>query len=93
MKTALRLLIVTCLLLTASVAFAGDYWNLSSNRYSYSYSLTRCYDSFYAFPQQNTYIYRQDLGSGISIYSSGPLVQYGVQSSPYPVQSRGWFYR
>lgn len=70
---------------TASSVSAADRWGRPSyghNCYQQSYGMR-----FHAFPQQNTYIYQQELGSGITMYSTGPLMQYGADAPLYvPLQ-------
>ena len=70
----------------------NGYSSGSSSRSSYG---TRTY----SFPQQNTIVIQQDLGGGNSVFSSGPLVQYGADAPLYVPQQqpinapRGWLGR
>ena len=89
----------------ASPASAADRWgrssygsrsNCGSNYGSYnSYGSSRSNQDILFFPQQNQLIIRQDYGSGLSIYSSSPIVQYGADVPLYvpmqrPVNLPSW---
>ena len=109
-----RLLMTAALLLTvASVTDAADRWGRSNygTRSNSGYNSGGGFNSYgsssrssygtrtYSFPQQNTIVIQQDLGGGNSVFSSGPLVQYGADAPLYVPQQqpinapRGWLGR
>lgn len=101
-----KLLLVAVVATVASISLASsvsaaDRWGRSSygGRSNYgstygnynSYGSSRSNQDILFFPQQNTVIYRQDLGSGLSVYSSGPLVQYGADVPLYTAPMKNGF--
>lgn len=85
MKRASAFFVLTSLVLSCATADAGWWWSSSGRS-----SSVRSYRSNDAilFPEQNTVILRQNLGSGLSVYSSGPFVQYGANAPIYVPQQQ-----
>lgn len=80
----MRSVIFAALGLTAIVAFASDadaQWYRRNTRQSYN-SYSRPQNQFHYFPEHNQLVHQYNYSNDISIYSSGPLVQFG---SPEPV--------
>ena len=76
-----KLLLVAVVASVASVTSASS---ANAGWWSNSPSQSRnCQPDTLFFPQQNQMIIRQDLGSGISTYSSSPIVQYGAPGTRF----------
>ena len=88
MKTTLKFLVVMALVASTSAVSAADWWRWSSNRSSRSSVRNYRNNNTFLFPEQNTMILRQDVGSGISIYSSGPITQFGTDAPLYTPQQQ-----